>query len=491
MIVINVLDQPQSVVYGRKNLSKIFIFLLIGYGLASFFISGGKIIFTFGGQARIIPVTTVIGGIFIFFVITEALCAGLKAISNMLKKDVLLSNHTFFGDKESIEVIDAAQNAKIVLSRSQFDEAAILIVKAMSDITSGLMNEARRHLVNLRKIIGNDAIIDILMLKIYKGEKNFDKMEQLSQKLMQNEDIQLVGMKAALEVQLEKKEFTEALKTANKAFEVRQDLYWVVSSAFLLRAKNNDWLGALEVLNAAIEKNLTPDTKAARLKAVALYQLAQQAKADHNDVQFVKFITQALQENSKLIPAALDLADYYVKNDHQVRKAEKVLCAIWSENPNYDTAIAYLALFPNDTKSEKIQRMEKLALANTKRPSLNNLILAELYIADKKSAKAQSECRLFLLKNPATQRIASILSRLEQKNKKHSKKENTLVETIKSHIGMDKDEFGDYPKDFQWVCANCGHTSDKWEAICPECGEVGRNYWHLYVDKDTDINEDR
>lgn len=474
-----------------KQLSKIFIFLFIGFGLAYFIIPGGKVIFTFAGQARIIPISSVFISIFIFLVVMEAILTGLRAISNMLKRDVLLSNHTFIGDKESIEVINAAQkNSKIVLSRSQFDEAAILIVRTMSDISAGLMNQARRQLVDLRKIIGNDAIIDILMLKIYKGEKNFDKMEQLSQKLMQNEEIQLVGMKAALEVQLQKKEFTEALKTANQAFEVRQDLYWVVSSAFLLRAQNNDWLGALEVLDAAIAKNLTPAPKAARLKAVALYQLAQQAKAEHNDVQFVKFITQALNENSKLIPAALDLADYYVKNDNQVRKAEKVLSAIWAENPNYDIAKAYLALFPNDTKSEKIQRMEKLALTNTKRPSLNNLILAELYISDKKSAKAQSECRLFLLKNPATQRIASILNQLEQKNKKRSKKENTLVETIKSHIGIDKDEFSEYPKDFQWVCANCGHVSDKWEAICPDCGEVGRNYWHLYVDKDAGSNED-
>lgn len=473
-----------------KYLSKIFIFLLVGLGVVYFIIPSGDIIFTFDGQARILPITTIFVIIFIFFVVMEVILAGLKAISNMLKHDVLLSNHTFSGDKESIEVIDAAHNSKIVLSRSQFDEAAILIVKTMSAISSGVMNEARRLLVNLRKIIGNDAIIDILMLKIYKGEKNFDKMEQLSQKLMQNEEIQLVGMKAALEVQLEKKEFSEALKTANQAFEVRQDLYWVISSAFLLRAKNNDWLGALEVLDAAIAKNITPDPKAARLKAVALYELAQQAKAEHNDMQFVKFITQSLNENSKLIPAALDLADYYVQNDNQVRKAEKVLSAIWAENPNYDIAKAYLELFPNETKSEKIQRMEKLALTNTKRPSLNNLILAELYISDKKLAKAHSECRLFLLKNPATQRIASILSQLEHKGKKSTKKEYTLVKTIKSHIGMDKDEFSEYPKDFQWVCANCGHVSDKWEAICPDCGEVGRNYWHLYVDKDAGLTED-
>jgi len=414
----------------------------------------------------------------------------IKKLVQMLRNDVLISNHAFDAGKQTVDTLPDIENNKIVLTRNQFDEAAILIVKTMSAVTAGLMNEARRHLVNLRKIIGDDAIIDILMLKIYKGEKNFDKMEQLSQKLMQNENIQLVGMKAALEAQMEKKEFTEALKTVNQAFEVRQDLYWVLSSAFLLRAKNNDWMGALEVLGAGISKNITPEHKAARLKAVALYELAKQAQKENDKTKFFKFVTQALQENSRLIPAALDLADYYCKNDSQIRKAEKVLCSIWSENPSYEIAMAYLNLFDKDTADERIQRMEKLALSNTKRPSLNNLILAELCVQAKKYAKARSECNLFLLKNPATQRIADILDTLEENTKKPSKSTSSLVDSIKSHLSFIKSEENSYPKDFQWVCANCGHTSDEWLPICPDCGEVGRHYWNLYVDKNPTLPEE-
>ena len=419
-------------------------------------------------------------GLFILLVLLmEFALLGLRALINLLKRDVLISNHAFRASKNSLDVTYDDTTDKIVLSRNQFDEAAILIVKAMSAITSGLMNDARRHLVNLRKIVGDDPIIDILMLKIYKGEKNFDKIEQLSQKLIKNEDIQLVGMKAALEVQLEKKEFTEALKTANQAFEVRQDLYWVISSAFLLRAKNNDWLGALEILESGIDKNITPENKASRLKAVALYELAKRSLVDNDKTNFFKFITQALNENNKLIPAALDLADYYVKNDKQIRKAEKVLCNMWCANPSYEVATAYLNLFNKDTKAEKIQRMEKLALMNSKKPSLNNLMLAELYINARKYAKAKVECQLFLLKNPATEKISELLQILQEKTSKSKKaKINT---SIKTDV---------YPKDFQWMCANCNHASDEWTAICPECGEIGRKYWHLYANAKSNLNDE-
>lgn len=425
-------------------------------------------------QTNKIDISSLAIWLFAVYLAFECLLLLFRFVVSLIKKDVLISNHDFLGDKESIEIINSTQKEKIVLSRNQFDEAAILIVKAMSAITSGLMNDARRHLVNLRKIIGNDAIIDILMLKIYKGEKNFDKIELLSQKLMQNEDIQLVGMKAAFEAQVEKKEFNEALKTVNQAFEIRQDLYWVIGSAFLLRAQNKDWLGALEVLDAGIDKKIMPEAKASRLRAVALYELSKEALKEKDNTKFFKFINKALDENSKLVPAALDLANYYVRTDSQKRKAERVLSRIWLENPTYEIAIAYLNLFEKDTKTEKIQRMEKLALSNSKRPSLNNIILAELYIKARKFAKARSECKIFLLKNPATQKIVSLLEILEEKGSK------------KSYFNSKTDK-NDYAKDFQWICANCGKTHNTWEAICDNCGEVGRIYWHLYIDKD---NED-
>ena len=365
-----------------KQLFKLFIVL----GAFAFYCKESQISVITTKNSNVVnyDIVMVMGYILGGFVLFECCLFLLKLVVDLIKKDVLISNKNFFADNQSIEMIEALDKDKIVLSRNQFDEAAILIVKTMSSITSGLMNEARRHLVNLRKIIGNDAIIDILMLKIYKGEKNFDKMEQLSQKLIQNVDIQLVGMKAALEAQMEKKEFKEALKTVNQAFEVRQDLYWVVGSAFLLRAKNNDWIGVLEVLEAGEQKNILPEAKASRLKAVSFYELAKIAKKENDVTKFFKFINLALEENPKLVPAGIELANYYLENGKQKRKAERVICKIWAENPTYEIAMMYLNLFSKDNIQEKIQRMEKFVLSNNKRPSLNNIILAELYIKAKK-----------------------------------------------------------------------------------------------------------
>ena len=121
---------------------------------------------------------------------------------------------------------------------------------------------------------------------------------------MNNPDLELVSLKAAVEAQMKKKEFEQALINANKAFEVRQDLYWVIESAFNLRAKAEDWEGALQVLNSGFKKKLIPAEKYKLLKAVTLYELAENAKQSGDSVNFFKYCSQALECDPQLVPAA-------------------------------------------------------------------------------------------------------------------------------------------------------------------------------------------
>lgn len=155
----------------------------------------------------------------------------LKLQVKEVYKTSLLSNRDGQED-ETIDVLAGKISEKIIIDRKDFDRSLLQVLKAMTAITAGDMTEARQNIKELKQVIGKDPIIDLLMMKIYKGEKNYDKMEKLSEKLMRNADIQIVGMKAAVEAQMEKKEFQVALATVNKAFELRQDLYWIIESAF-------------------------------------------------------------------------------------------------------------------------------------------------------------------------------------------------------------------------------------------------------------------
>ena len=82
-----------------------------------------------------------------------------------------------FKENAAIDVLADKISEKIVIERRDFDKSLLLVLRAMTAITAGDMDEARFHLKNLKKVIGNDPIIDVLRMKIYKGEKDFDKME--------------------------------------------------------------------------------------------------------------------------------------------------------------------------------------------------------------------------------------------------------------------------------------------------------------------------
>ena len=386
-------------------------------------------------------------------------------------KTSLLSNRDGQED-ETIDVLAGKISEKIIIDRKDFDRSLLLVLKAMTSITAGDMEEARAHIKLLKQVIGKDPIIDVLMMKIYKGEKNYDKMEKLSEKLMKNADIQMVGMKAAVEAQMEKKEFKVALATVNKAFELRQDLYWIIESAYELRAKAGDWEGAMQVLEAGYKKKIIPHAKYDRLRAMILFERAKECHNSGDEVNFFKFANQSIMADKTLVPAALALAKYYKNNDNQVRKAESVLVNIWKKNPTDTIAYAYVDLIDGLDKNEKIQRLETLIKSNSLRPSLNNRLIAEYSIADGAWSKAKAELEMFLVNNPCTKKVCEMIANVEEKYSKNKKEAKAW-----------RDRFENCADDSMWVCGTCGAKSDEWHAVCPECKAFGQAQWHLYVEQ--------
>lgn len=381
-----------------------------------------------------------------------------------------------FKENAAIDVLADKISEKIVIERRDFDKSLLLVLRAMTAITAGDMDEARFHLKNLKKVIGNDPIIDVLKMKIYKGEKNYDKMEELSEKIMKNRDIRIIGMKAAIEAQMEKKEFKEALETANRAFELRQDLYWIIESAFELRAQVHDWEGALQVLDSGRKKKIIPLDKYNKMKAIILFERARDFQRAGDEVKFFKFCSQAVEADDTLVPAALALAEYYKNTDNQIRKAADVLLKVWKKNPTDDVAYAYLDLRHQNDMNAKIRDMEELAAKNLRRPSLNNRILAELCAQAGRWTQAKEEMEIFLINNPCTKKICSLIAEYENIFS-HNKRE------AKSW----KDKYKDCADDAAWICSECGEITEKWHSVCPRCKAFGADRWHLYVEKEKPV----
>lgn len=373
--------------------------------------------------------------------------------------------------KKQIEQQTCHKKISQTIEKQCNDTALFALLKTMTSTTEGDFKSARKHLKNLETLIGKHILIDILELKILKGEKNFDAVKKLSFKLLKNKDAELVGLKSLIETSAKKKNFEEALLSANKAFETRQDLYWVIENTFQYRALSGDWQGAVEVLEAGLKKKLILHQKYAELKAIALYEISLQAQKNKQDFVSFKSLTHACQLNPQLVPAALDLAKRFECNN-QTERAKKTLIEAWRQNPTYDVAKAYLHLFKSDTPLEQVLRMETFATLNTKEPSLNNFILAECNMKAKLYDKARAEFEIFLINNPATKKLASLIEKYEQKvNHNTSAAQNWHKRALSC------------PDDCVWVCTHCKQTSSKWKPFCSKCGAFNPFHWHLYQDK--------
>jgi len=363
------------------------------------------------------------------------------------------------------------QNYGIKAKKGFENEALVVLFKTMTATTEGDSKSARKHLKELEKIIGKGMMTDLLELKLLKSEKNFDAAQKLSLKLTESKESELVGLKALIEASSKKKDFEEALKSANRAFEARQDLYWVVENTFRLRALASDWRGALDVLEVGLKKKLIDHERYALLKAVTLYEIGLNEKKDAHELVFLRYLTEAHNLYPAFVPVALDLAELYEKQG-QMRKAEKLLKEVWRLKPTYDVAQAYLKLFKTDSLLDKVQRMEGLAILNSKEPSLNNFLLAELDMKAKLFDKAYSELEIFLINNPATKKIAKLISLYEKQVRKNQKA--ALSWEKRAKVCED---------DCLWVCSSCGEVSSKWKPVCKKCGKFNPFEWCLCLDK--------
>ncbi|MBO4294344.1 MAG: hypothetical protein J5896_02740 [Alphaproteobacteria bacterium] len=373
--------------------------------------------------------------------------------------------------KKQLEQQTCCTPSSQTITKEHADKALFTLLKTMTSTTEGDLKSARKHLKTLENIIGKHILIDILELKILKGEKNFDALEKLSFKLLKNKDAELVGLKSLIETSAVKKNFEEALLSANKAFETRQDLYWVIENTFQYRALSGDWQSALEVLEAGLKKKLILHQKYDELKAIALYELSLSAQKKGQDFVSFKYLTHASHLYPQFVPAALELAKRFECN-RQTERAKKTLIEVWRQNPTYDIAKAYLHLFKSDTPLEQVLRMETFATLNTKEPSLNNFMLAECNMKAKLYDKARAEFEIFLVNNPATKKIASLIEKYEkQVNHNASAAENWHKRSVSC------------TDDCIWVCSHCKQTSSKWKPFCSKCGTFNPFHWHLYQDK--------
>ncbi len=364
--------------------------------------------------------------------------------------------------EELVEVI----TERVEGEKEELKEELGGVIDAFTAITMGDMDKAIELQENLQKSDKDNDKVNILGLDIAITKKDKEKIKEYSDKLIANKETELIGLKGLLELGLLNKDYDAATEAVDRAYDIRNDLEWVIRNGMVLRARQRRWNDALNALEIGLNKKLSSsEARGLRLKATMLYELSQEAERSGNRKMAMKLCAQASDLDHSLVAAAVKLSEYYIEDGNQVRKAAGVLSRLWMKRPIAEICDAYVKLWPEDNKYISVQRVEQLCISNNNH-ILNKKVLAKYAMDAGIYGKARKELDDYLACAPLTKSTAKLMAIFEEKANSDMRAANRWL--------LDAEMADD---DQRWICSKCAHHAEKWESICPGCGDFATLEW--------------
>ena len=198
----------------------------------------------------------------------------------------------------------------------------------------------------------------------------------------------------------------------------------------------------------------------ARFRALALMERARQ---EGTPTLALNAAREAHKADPGLIAAAVLAANLLHRAD-KPRKAAAAILATWRIAPHPDLVEAWLALAPAETPLQRAKRLDKLVKANPDAPD-GHIALAETALAAKLWGLARTHLERALEQRPTTG-LYVLLARLEREERGD---ERAAAEWMAKSAGA--------PPEPAWTCNTCGKPTDRWAALCPQCGAVDSLDW--------------
>ncbi len=138
-------------------------------------------------------------------------------------------------------------------------------------------------------------------------------------------------------------------------------------------------------------------------------------------------------------------------------KALKVLKKAWEIAPCWEIYQAFKKELSAKTEDEKIKETLKFVKSN-RGNRFSVLALADMNMTIHNFSKAKEILQEYLESHPLTQQVALMMAECERSGWHH---EEAASKWERKALNL-QDKSG-------WICTHCGHTSTKWEALCPAC----------------------
>jgi len=253
---------------------------------------------------------------------------------------------------------------------------------------------------------------------------------------------------------------------AAEAASIAPQLGWAAAAALEAKTATHDWQGALALVDArtsapGIDRAVTTRQRAVLLTAKALEQL----DADPAAAKASALEANRLQPD--FVPAAVTLARAAIRlND--MRKAAKVLEAIWKRSPHPDVADVYIHLRHGDSTHDRLdraRRLRKLKMNNVE----SELAVARAALDAGEFSEARSAAEAAVRIAPREGAFLLLADIEEAETGDQGRIRHWLAQAVRA------------PQDPAWVAD--GIVVDHWEPVSPVTGELDAFQWRAPMER--------
>ncbi|WP_127524349.1 heme biosynthesis protein HemY [Mesorhizobium sp. Z1-4] len=318
------------------------------------------------------------------------------------------------------------------------------------------------------KLISSDQepLIHLLDAQASLLEGDHDTARQKFQAMLEDPEMRLLGLRG-LYLEAERMGERQAARHyAAQAADAAPQLGWAVESTLEERAEQGDWDGALRLADAQrstrqTERDIANRRRAVLLTAKAMSVLnADPTTARNNGLEAIRLAPE-------LVPAALVAGRALIRlND--VRKAARILEAIWKKVPHPEVADVYVNARVGDTPQDKLKRALKLqSLKQNNAESALAVARAALSSGDLKQARSAAESAIKLAPGEGAFLLMADIE--EADTGEQGRVRQWLARALRA------------PRDHAWVAD--GFVSEHWAPFSPVSGRIDAFEWKAPVER--------
>lgn len=283
--------------------------------------------------------------------------------------------------------------------------------------------------------------------------------------MLDHQETEFLGLRGLLTDALQRQDWGQALRLAQRARTLRPETPWVLQACFDLEVRLSRWADAQGTLAQIARSGLVQRSVSQRQKAAVLLERSRESEAVGDAYMALEHARQAVTTAPGFIPAVIREAKMTASGG-QVARAHKLLERGWIRDPHPEIASAYASLAGDkeDDELAAVRRLEKLHKLQPDAPAaLVALARAEM------DAHLWGAARSHLLRAAEiaeSRDIYRMLAELET-----AEKDDTAAarDWLVRAQGVEPGS--------AWVCSACGTTSAHWQGLCGHCGSFNTLEW--------------